>query len=62
MGYKTGDIVQKFNKNLFKIIGRLDNQIKISGHRIEEEIENTINKVFNLDQSLILLKRKVIPL
>ena len=59
-GYKTGDIVQKFNKNLFKIIGRKDNQIKISGHRIEiEEIENTINKVFNLDQSLILLKKKI---
>ncbi len=58
-GYKTGDIVKEYKNKLIKIIGRSDNQVKISGHRIElEEIENTINKIFNLSQSLVVLKNK----
>ena len=58
-GYKTGDIVKEYKNKLIKIIGRSDNQVKISGHRVElEEIENTINKIFNLSQSLVVLKNK----
>lgn len=60
-GYKTGDIVEKSSKGILRIVGRVDNQVKILGHRVElEEIENVINKIFNLNQSLIILKRKKI--
>ena len=58
-GYKTGDLVREGkNKNLH-IIGRVDNQIKFLGHRIElEEIEKTINKVLKINDSLVLFKKK----
>lgn len=58
-GYKTGDIVEQYKNKFIKIIGRVDNQIKILGHRIElEEIENVVNQVFLLNQSLVVLKKK----
>ena len=58
-GYKTGDLVEKNNKGYLRIVGRVDNQIKILGHRVElEEIESTINKLFNLNQSLVILKKE----
>ena len=58
-GYKTGDIVEKYKKNNLKIIGRIDNQIKFLGHRIElEEIENILIKLFNIDECLILIKNQ----
>ena len=44
-GYKTGDLVKENKKKLLKIIGRVDNQIKFLGHRIElEEIEKFLLK------------------
>jgi D-alanine--poly(phosphoribitol) ligase subunit 1 len=56
-GYKTGDIVKKV-KNNFLILGRIDNQIKFMGHRIElEEIENVIIKKHNLNECLVLVKK-----
>ena len=57
-GYNTGDIVKKINKN-FLILGRVDNQIKFMGHRIElEEIENTILKYYKLSDCLIVVKKR----
>ncbi len=59
LGYKTGDLVNENKKKLLKIIGRVDNQIKFMGHRIElEEIEKKINLVFNLSDCLILIKKQ----
>ena len=58
-GYKTGDIVKENKNRNLKILGRVDNQIKFLGHRIElEEIEKKINKVFNLSDCLVSLKQK----
>ena len=57
-GYKTGDIFEKYKKNNFKIIGRVDNQIKFLGHRIElEEIENTIMKKYNIDECMLTIRK-----
>jgi len=44
--YKTGDLVQQDCNNLLHFKGRLDNQIKFMGYRIElEEIESNINSL-----------------
>jgi D-alanine--poly(phosphoribitol) ligase subunit 1 len=57
-GYKTGDIVKIIKKDNLKIIGRIDNQIKFLGYRIElEEIENTIIKQYNIEECLISIKK-----
>ena len=57
-GYHTGDIVKKFQKNEIKIIGRVDNQIKLMGHRIEiEEIENQIINIFKIKECLIKIEK-----
>ncbi len=56
-GYKNGDLVKKIKNNLL-ILGRVDNQIKFMGHRIElEEIENVIIKKYNLSECLVLLQK-----
>jgi D-alanine--poly(phosphoribitol) ligase subunit 1 len=61
MGYYTGDIVKKFNKNEIKILGRVDNQIKLMGHRIEiEEIENQIIKIFKIKECMIKMEKQLI--
>lgn len=57
-GYKTGDIFKKYKKNNFIIIGRVDNQIKFLGHRIElEEIENIIIKKYGIEECLLSIKK-----
>ena len=63
MGYYTGDIVKKFNKNEIKILGRVDNQIKLMGHRIEiEEIENQIINIFKIKECIIeVAKHSIYP-
>ncbi|WP_103071076.1 MupA/Atu3671 family FMN-dependent luciferase-like monooxygenase [Aquimarina sediminis] len=44
--YKTGDLMKLNANGTFEYIGRRDNQIKISGYRIElEEIEKAISNV-----------------
>ena len=43
--YRTGDLVRWNEEGLLEYIGRIDNQIKLHGYRIElEEIENKINQ------------------
>ena len=43
--YKTGDVVRYANNGSLEIIGRLDNQLKINGQRVEtSEIEHHIDK------------------
>ncbi len=57
-GYKTGDLVEKSTNGNLKIIGRVDNQIKFMGYRIElEEIENKIIKKFRVNNCIVLVKK-----
>ena len=43
--YLTGDLVSKSNETI-QIHGRIDNQVKVNGFRIElEEVENIINSI-----------------
>lgn len=52
--YKTGDKVRKINEN-YIFMGRIDNQVKIKGYRIElNEIELEILKNENVDQAVVL--------
>ncbi|MBA2710845.1 MAG: AMP-binding protein [Tatlockia sp.] len=55
--YRTGDIVQEIEKNLY-FIGRKDNQIKHMGYRIElEEIEHALVKFTQINQAAVVYHR-----
>ena len=55
--YKTGDICRFLENGEIEFFGRIDNQIKLRGLRIElEEIENIIKKNKNIFDSIILLR------
>lgn len=57
-GYKTGDLVSTNVQGNLKILGRVDNQIKFMGYRIEiEEIENKIIKKLKIDNCIVILKQ-----
>lgn len=56
--YKTGDLVTRLSKMQMKFVGRSDNQVKISGYRVElEEIESTMCKHPKVKKSIVLLKK-----
>ena len=60
-GYKTGDLVSINKEGNLKILGRVDNQIKFQGHRIElEEIENKIISKFKINNCIVILNKKKI--
>ncbi|MBE0515250.1 amino acid adenylation domain-containing protein [Sulfurimonas sp.] len=55
--YKTGDLVEKRN-NLLYFKGRVDNQIKHMGYRIElEEIELAIYNMKEVEECVVVYKR-----
>ena len=48
--YRSGDHAKKLSNGQIEYIGRVDNQVKIRGHRIElEEIESVIYRLFKSD-------------
>lgn len=53
--YKTGDsAIYDEEENVYKVLGRLDNQIKLNGFRIElEEIESVCSKIEGISQVVI---------
>ncbi len=59
--YKTGDLVQRDAKGLLHFKGRIDNQIKHLGYRIElEEIEAALNSLPGVNESAAVY-RKISP-
>jgi amino acid adenylation domain-containing protein len=53
--YRTGDFGMYLPDNNLQYLGRIDNQVKIRGHRIElEEIEANINKYEGINQSVVI--------
>jgi amino acid adenylation domain-containing protein/non-ribosomal peptide synthase protein (TIGR01720 family) len=54
--FKTGDLVKKDEKNEYRIIGRIDNQIKFNGLRIEPaEIENNVPDNIGLKKTVVTI-------
>lgn len=55
--YKTGDMVSGKLSYKWKILGRIDSQIKINGVRIElEEIESIVKEFNKIEEAIVLLK------
>jgi len=55
--YRTGDFAKWNNQGELVFLGRLDNQVKIRGHRVElGEIESTLSKIENIKQSAVAIK------
>ncbi|GAA4882288.1 hypothetical protein GCM10023311_00450 [Flaviramulus aquimarinus] len=56
--YKTGDLGKYRNDGSIEFSGRLDQQIKIRGFRVElDEIENNINNNILVKQAIVLVKK-----
>ncbi|MBD1581824.1 non-ribosomal peptide synthetase/type I polyketide synthase [Pseudoalteromonas sp. S16_S37] len=54
--YRTGDLVCYRDEGNLEFIGRIDEQFKLRGYRIEPgEIENLLNKFAGVDESLVML-------
>lgn len=57
--YNTGDISEKYKKDLFFILGRNDKQIKLKGYRINLlEIENHVKKIQGIEFVMCFKKTK----
>ena len=55
--YKTGDRAKLLANGEIQILGRIDNQIKLRGHRIElEEIEQALNTLNDVKESVVLFR------
>ncbi|WP_429385033.1 amino acid adenylation domain-containing protein, partial [Mucilaginibacter sp. UYCu711] len=55
--YKTGDIGRRFPDGSLEYVGRVDDQVKINGYRIEPgEIESVLNNYDQISQAVVLAK------
>lgn len=53
--YRTGDLVTRLPDGKLRYLGRIDNQIKLRGHRIEPgEIEHSLNDLNEIKQSVVI--------
>ena len=58
--YKTGDLVKMLPDGNIEFIGRIDNQVKIRGHRVElGEIENELIKKAFIRDVAVIAKQEV---
>ena len=58
--YKTGDLVKMLPDGNIEFIGRIDNQVKIRGHRVElGEIENELIKNSSIKDVAVIAKQEV---
>ncbi len=56
--YRSGDLARWLPNGELEYLGRIDQQVKIRGHRIEiGEIEATINEHSGVDNSLVTIKK-----
>lgn len=54
--YKTGDLVRYSSDGCLEYLGRIDNQVKVRGFRIElSEIENILNSDKNVKNSIVAI-------
>jgi amino acid adenylation domain-containing protein len=61
--YKTGDVVKADSEGLLQYIGRVDNQIKIRGNRVElEEIERVLSQYPSLKVCSVQLLNSYQPI
>ncbi|WP_394751319.1 amino acid adenylation domain-containing protein [Spongiimicrobium salis] len=52
--YKTGDIAKYIDKQSIEFVGRIDQQVKINGHRIELlEIENQLLSLTDVEEAVV---------
>ena len=55
--YKTGDLCMWREDGMIEYLGRLDNQVKIHGYRVElEDIEAAIRKISKIKDAIVILK------
>jgi amino acid adenylation domain-containing protein len=53
--YRSGDIAKYLEDGYIEFLGRLDDQVKISGHRIElAEVELAINSLNGIQQTVVM--------
>jgi amino acid adenylation domain-containing protein len=56
--YKTGDIARFRSDGKIELMGRVDNQVKVRGHRIElEEIEGVLEKQEMVNKAVVKVQR-----
>jgi amino acid adenylation domain-containing protein len=55
--YKTGDLVKRQPGNVFLYKGRIDNQVKLRGYRIElEEVESALKRAEGVRDAVVVLQ------
>ena len=58
--YLTGDNGRYVENGDIEFLGRLDNQVKINGHRIEiAEIENAIRGMLNIEDCCVVYNQSI---
>ncbi len=58
--YRTGDIAQYLPDGTIEFLGRQDDQVKISGHRIElAEVELAINSLVGIQQTVVIASNRL---
>jgi amino acid adenylation domain-containing protein len=56
--YRTGDLARFNQQGDLVFLGRIDQQIKVAGHRVEiEEVENALHSIDTIDTCCVLLDR-----
>lgn len=57
--YKTGDMGRYMSDGNIEFLGRVDNQVKIRGHRIElQEIENKLKELEGVSSAVVTVRKK----
>lgn len=58
--YRTGDLVNLTEDGRLLFAGRVDNQVKIRGHRIElEEVEQTMSSFHGVKQAIVFVNKNL---
>lgn len=58
--YRTGDLVRWLPDGNLEYVGRVDNQIKIRGHRVElVEIESQLQNYPLVDKAIVILRKNI---